>query len=116
MLRDLGHDLLWLPKLPGQEEEAMWWPVGVLVFEEDLSHIFGDKIVQYRYLICIYQAIDPVLTAWGMSTTKLVDVSAQSKAIMLLPTPSPAAFRQPQHKQIIFPPSFSYLGLYWCVL
>ena len=87
MLNDLTYDMIFLNRHPDADEDFPWWPVGVLVLTDDLTLQYGEKIYDYKYLICIYQAIEPELVAWGMATNKIVDVSALRQVIIIHTNP-----------------------------
>ena len=61
-----------LPLFTGQQKVYTWWPVAIMNLKPEAAD-FQD-LVDWKYVICVYQALLDKPVAWGMRISQLLNL------------------------------------------
>ena len=61
-----------LPDFTGQQKNYTWWPVAIMNLKKEAADF--QELVDWKYVICVYQAMLDKPVAWGMRITHLLNL------------------------------------------
>ena len=74
LYKDIPSYEVTVPRGEGQTEEYLWWPVVKLEFWPEAVTAQGQTIPKDMvYLVCVYQAMESKVVAWGMTVSQQID-------------------------------------------